>query len=81
MLTAYIGTAMRRATYELLPDNEGFYGEIPGMPGVYASADTLEACREELRSVLEGWIMLGLAMGHPFPDIDGHTLIVQRDAA
>ena len=28
MLTKYIGAAMRRATYEILPDGT-FYGEIP----------------------------------------------------
>jgi predicted RNase H-like HicB family nuclease len=81
MLTAYIQAAMRRATYEILPDNEGYYGEIPGLQGVYANADTLEECRDELQSVLEGWIALGLALGHPFPDIDGHTLVVQQDDA
>jgi len=44
MLTKYIGAAMRRATYEILPDGT-FYGEIPDFQGVYANADTLEACR------------------------------------
>lgn len=81
MLTAYIQAAMRRATYELLPDGEGYFGEIPVLKGVFASAATLEECRDELRSVLEGWIILGLSMGHPFPEIDGHGLTVQRDAA
>ncbi len=81
MLTEYIHAAMRRATYEILPDGEGYYGEIPMLQGVFANAETLEACREELRSVLEGWIILGLTMGHPFPDIDGHVLTVERDAA
>ncbi|MFY9976521.1 MAG: type II toxin-antitoxin system HicB family antitoxin, partial [Chromatiaceae bacterium] len=61
MLTAYIQAAMRRATYELLPDDEGYYGEIPLLEGVFATAATLEDCREELRSVLEGWIILGLS--------------------
>ena len=81
MLTAYIQAAMRRATYELLPDGEGYSGEIPLLEGVFATAATLEDCREELRSVLEGWIILGLSMRHPFPEIDGHGLTVQQDAA
>ncbi|NJP04913.1 MAG: type II toxin-antitoxin system HicB family antitoxin [Chloroflexaceae bacterium] len=81
MLIAYIQAALRQATYEILPDNEGYYGEIPVLQGVYANAETLEACREELQSVLEGRIALGLALGHSFPDIDGHTLVVQKDAA
>lgn len=66
MLTNYIHAALRRATYEILPDGM-FYGEIPGFQGVYASAKTLEECREQLQEVLEGWIVLGLRMGHQFP--------------
>ena len=57
MLMSYIGAAMRRARYEILLDDSTFYGEIPGFDGVYANADTLEACREELREVLEEWIL------------------------
>lgn len=58
MLTAYIQSAMRQATYEIL-DDQTFYGEIVGFQGVHASADALEQCREELQSALEGWILLG----------------------
>jgi predicted RNase H-like HicB family nuclease len=57
MLMSYIGAAMRRARYEILLDDSTFYGEIPGFDGVYANADTLEACREELLEVLEEWIL------------------------
>jgi predicted RNase H-like HicB family nuclease len=66
MLTTYIQAAMRHAHYELLEDNT-FYGEIPNFPGVFANAETLEACREQLQEVLEGWIILGLRMGHSLP--------------
>jgi predicted RNase H-like HicB family nuclease len=61
LLTDYIRAAMHRAKYEILEDDGSFYGEIPGFQGVYANADTLEACREELESVLEGWILLCFA--------------------
>jgi predicted RNase H-like HicB family nuclease len=43
--------------------------EIRLIQGVWANADTLEACREELREVLEEWIILGLKMGHHIPVI------------
>jgi len=56
MLTNYICAAMRQARYEILSDDGTFYGEIPGFDGVYANADTLEACREELKEVLEEWV-------------------------
>ena len=73
MLTTYIQSAMKHARYEILND-QTFYGEIVGFQGVYANADTLEMCREELQSVLEGWIILGLRMGHPLPEVDGVRL-------
>ncbi len=80
MLTDYIRAAMRRATYEMLPEG-AFYGEISGFQGVYATAATLEDCREQLREVLEGWIVLGLRLGHSLPDIDGVNLAVEKEAA
>ncbi len=80
MLTKYISAAMHRATYEILSDRT-FYGEIPGFQGVYANADTLEACREELQEVLEGWIILGLRLGHPMPVVEGIELTAREEAA
>lgn len=73
MLTAYIQSAMRYAIYEIL-DDQTFYGGIVGFQCVYATADTLEQCREELQSVFEGWIILGLRMDHPLPEVDGLRL-------
>jgi predicted RNase H-like HicB family nuclease len=80
MLTTYIEAAMRRAHYELLPDDEGFFGSIEGLQGVWANAETLEACRKELQEVLEEWIVLGLKMGHPIPALDGIELVVEEVA-
>lgn len=53
MLLEYIQAALRRAKYEILPDDGSYYGEIIECAGVYANAETLEECREELREVLE----------------------------
>jgi predicted RNase H-like HicB family nuclease len=78
MLTEYINAAMRHARYEILPEDGGYYGEIPELPGVWANADTLEACREELREVLEDWIALGLAQGSPIPPIDGVAITIKQ---
>ena len=80
MLTQYIQAAMTHATYELLPD-QTFYGEIPGLPGVYANAGKLESCRAQLQEVLEGWIVLGLRMNHTLPAIDGIGLDVGAEVA
>jgi predicted RNase H-like HicB family nuclease len=74
MLTRYLDAAMRRARYEILPDDGSFYGEIPGLDGVWANAATLEACREELASALEDWVVAGLQLGDELPELDGITL-------
>jgi len=80
MLTEYINTAMKLATYEILSDGT-FYGEITGFQGVYANEKTLESCREQLQEVLEGWIILGLRLGHSLPIVDGIDLIVKKEVA
>jgi len=73
MLTPYIQAAMRLANYEILEDHT-YYGEIPGFQGVWANADSLEGCRDELQSVLEDWLILGLRMGHELPVVGGISL-------
>ena len=80
MLTSYIRAAMRHARYEILPDGT-FYGEISGFPGVLANAQTLDECRTELQEVLEGWIVLGLRLGHVLPAVDGIDLSVEPEPA
>jgi predicted RNase H-like HicB family nuclease len=77
MLTAYIKAAMKRAKYEILKDDGTFYGEIPALKGVWANAKTLEACRDELEEVVEGWILLGLRFNDPLPILDGIDLNVK----
>jgi predicted RNase H-like HicB family nuclease len=73
MLTSYIQASMRLARYEILEDRT-YYGEIPEFQGVWANTDSLEACREELQSALEDWLILGLRMGHELPIVAGINL-------
>lgn len=70
MLTAYLEAAMRHAAYEDL-GAEGWYADIPGFNGLWANADSPEVVRRELRSVLEGWALLGLRLGDRLPVADG----------
>jgi predicted RNase H-like HicB family nuclease len=80
MLTNYIRGAMRQAKYEILSDDGTFYGEIPGFDGVYANANTLEACREELEEVLEEWILFRISKNLPLPKVDGIELTIKEVA-
>lgn len=79
MLTDYIRVALQRADYEKLEDGS-YYGEIPGLQGVYANAPTLDGCRQELQSTLEDWILFGPANGFPIPVLQGIDLAAARVA-
>lgn len=80
MLTAYIQAAMNRAKYEILTEERSYYGEIDGFQGVWANAETLEACRRELQEVLEDWILVRVADGLALPVVDGIELAIARAA-
>jgi predicted RNase H-like HicB family nuclease len=79
VLIAYIQAAMRQATYELLEDGT-YYGEIPNFHGVWANEAALEACREELQSVLEDWILVRVADHLPLPIVDGLEIAIKEVA-
>ena len=80
MLTAYIRAAMRKARYEILEDDGSFFGSIQQIQGVWANATSLEACREELESVLEGWLLLSISDHTEIPEIDGFRIEIRQVA-
>jgi len=80
MLTEYIQAALHHARYEIIEDDNPYYGEIPGFDGVYASTKTLESCREELREVLEEWILLRVSHNLRLPVVDGVKLKIEHVA-
>jgi predicted RNase H-like HicB family nuclease len=81
MLSDYLHAAARRATYEILPEDGDFYGEIPPCPGVHATGKTLENCRTALLEALEDWILFRVHRHLPLPVIDGIELAVKAEAA
>lgn len=83
MLTEYIEEALRRAHYEIINDpDEPYYGEVPELPGVWANAKTLETCRENLKEVVEGWILLSVKKALPLPKLgDVEIKEIQEEAA
>jgi len=68
VLTEYVNQAIAQAVYDQLEDST-FAGHIPSCKGVVAFGETLRVCEDELRSVLEDWILVGLKLGHPLPVI------------
>lgn len=67
MLASYIDAAMEQAVYEIIEDEGTYWGEIPGLQGVWARHATLEGCRRELREALSDWIALRLRLGLEIP--------------
>ncbi len=66
MISQYIEKQLKKAKYKILDDGV-YFGEIIGLNGVWASAKTLEDCRDELREVLENWILLKVRDGEHVP--------------
>ena len=74
MLTEYIEEALKRAKYEIINDEEPYYGEVPELKGVWANGKTLEECRKKLKEVIEGWLILSIKKGLSIPELDGITV-------
>jgi predicted RNase H-like HicB family nuclease len=69
MLSRYIQAALDQAHYEIIQDEEPFFGTVPGLDGVWASGTSLEACRTNLADVVEDWVFISIARGLPIPPL------------
>lgn len=68
MIQNFIDTYLAKARYEMIDNGEHFYAEISSLRGVWATGDTLETCRRNLASSLEGWLILRLRKGLSIPN-------------
>lgn len=69
MLSRYIQAALDRAHYEIIQDEEQYFGTVPGLDGVWASGTSLESCRMNLADVVEDWVFISIARGLPIPQL------------
>ena len=76
MIRQYVDEASRAARYDKLEDGT-FYGEVPRLRGVIATADTLEGCREQLAEVVEEWVLVRVAKRLPIPRLGKARVRVQ----
>ena len=74
ILSDYVEQAMELAIYDKLEDGT-FVGKISLCKGVIAFGETLRECEDNLQSILEDWILLGLKLGHSLPIIAGEDII------
>jgi len=71
MFAEYIQAALKHAKYEVLEDDT-YMATVDGLRGV-------EECRDDLIGAIEGWVALGLRLGHTIPVIDGYGINVSLD--
>ena len=69
MLSEFFNKKLKAARYKLLEDGS-YFGEIPGIKGVWANSKNLEDCRDELKEVLEDWILLKVRDRERVPGIE-----------
>ena len=69
MFNEYIDKKLKLARYKILEDGS-YFGEIPGLRGVWANGKNLENCRQELREVLEDWFFLKIRAGERIPGFE-----------
>ncbi|MDK2947842.1 hypothetical protein SAMN04488589_0060 [Methanolobus vulcani] len=74
MLIEYIHAALEKARYELIEDDEPYYGEVPELNGVWATGNTLEECRKNLEETIDEWIVFRLRKGLTLPPIGNHII-------
>lgn len=69
MFSEYIEKKLKSARYKILKDGT-YFGEIPGLRGVWANAKNLEDCRRELKEVLEDWFLLKISAREKIPGFE-----------
>jgi predicted RNase H-like HicB family nuclease len=79
MIVEYIEAALARANYEIIRDEEPYYGEVPDLKGVWATGKTLEERRKKLAEVIEGWIIIRLKKGLPIPPLGKYRIKEPRE--
>lgn len=68
MLIEYVNKAMSKAVYDKMDDGS-FNGKITQCPGVVAFGESLYRCEQEVRSSLEGWLIVKIRHDDKLPVI------------
>jgi predicted RNase H-like HicB family nuclease len=65
MILEYINAALEKAKYEIIEDEKPYYGEVPGLKGIWATGKT----RRNPAETIEGWIFLRIKKGLSIPPV------------
>lgn len=70
----FVAEAIKYAKYEHCNQTESWTASVEEFPGCWAQAETVEAARQELLEVIEGWLLLGIRAGDKIPPIGNKRL-------
>ena len=59
-IITYIEEFLKSAQYEYDKATDSWCASVPGLPGAYAQADTVEQVREQLAEVIEDYILVSI---------------------
>ncbi len=74
MILEYVKEAMTQARYERIEEDKLYYGEIPSCKGVWATGKTLMECKQNLRDVLESWLLVCIQKQIRIPMLNGKII-------
>jgi predicted RNase H-like HicB family nuclease len=77
VITNYISEALHRARYSVV-DGGVFCATVPGLPGVIATGDSLENCRDQLAEIVEEWVLVRVSRGLSVPRLGTVRVQVRR---
>ena len=66
MIRQYIDEGLHRASYSVV-DSNLYRATVAGLPGVIATAATLETCRDQLAEIMEEWVFVRVSRGLSIP--------------
>ena len=76
MIQDFLTSNLNKADYEMIDGGKRFYGEIKGLRGVWAVGKTLEECRRNLVTTIEGWLIVRLKKNLPIPQFKSPSGLV-----
>jgi len=77
-LQHFIENKLATARYEFDTSVGNWVGSIPGVPGVYTQAESVEKVRMELAEILEEWILFSLKDNQKIKGLNLNTMLRHR---
>jgi predicted RNase H-like HicB family nuclease len=74
----YIQAALNKAKYVFDEESKTYIAVVEELPICWAQGKNYEETREELASVIEGWVLLSIQKGDTIPSLEGVSLDILK---